>query len=222
VAPSRTISRTIAFPQFMSVVSSFIEKLAASTWSISTVLSILDQLGPDGCILWVLGLFLRIGCFRTTSNGRHNHLLCLDNRMSRSHRVNHSLICRPKNGLVHSDSVATGALLQHKISDGRDGQAAAKDATESWHTRIIPASYSGIDYLGELPLRKERANEVNTDKVPELYGPELQGLEEPLTLGIAVRVLGCAEGMGNAFDAVDDRAGEVTSRIDVPGPPVRW
>jgi hypothetical protein len=122
-------------------------------------------------------------------------------------------------GSVHGDSVATWALLQHKLAKSGHSQAAAKNTTDSGHSGIIPACHDAtIDSLGQFPLGKECPDKVDAGKVPELHGPELQHIEEPLILGIPICVLGRAESVGDAFDTIHYRAGKVVRRVDVPRP----
>ena len=178
-----------------------------------------DLLGADLLVLGVLGLLLLnglgggIGALDDDLDG----VLLGDGGVTGSNGVDLLLVGSPEVGPVHRDDVARGALLEDEVAEGGDGHTAPADTTDGGHARIVPApDLAGIDELGELALGEEGADEVHAGEIPHVDLAELEGINEPLVLGVAVGVLGGAESVGDALMAVDDGAGEIVHGVHLP------
>lgn len=178
-----------------------------------------DGLGAEGGVFgvfWFGGGVRRRGA---VGEGRGDGVGGFDGCVARGEGVDGLLVGRPEDCPVHGDGVAARALAEHELAQGGDGEPAPEDPPDGRHARVVPAGDdAGVDDLGELALGEEGADEVDARKVPELDGAEVEGGEEPLVLGVAVGVLGGAERVGHALDAVDYGAGKVVRGVDVPGP----
>lgn len=135
-----------------------------------------------------------------------------------SNGVNLLLVGVPECGPVHGDNVAARALANDEVAESGNSHTTATNTTDGGHARIIPApDVAVVDKLGELALRQECLDEVETGEVPHVNLAEAKGVEEPLVLGVTVGVLGRAESVGDALVAVNDGAGKVVHGVHLPG-----
>ena len=71
------------------------------------------------------------------------------------------------------------------------GAAAARDGR---HARVVPAvGLALVDDPLQLALREQRAHEIDAREAPQVHVAQLEVLEEPLVLRVAVRVLPVAQ-----------------------------
>lgn len=74
-----------------------------------------------------------------------------------------------------------------------------------------------VDEPGELPLGEHSVVEVEPGVLPDVGPPEVQGVDHPVELLIAVVVLCGPQGVGHPLHAVYDGAGKVVRWVHPEG-----
>lgn len=153
-----------------------------------------------------------------TNNGDGHLVRLLNSSVATSNRVDVLLVCSPEGGPVKVDDVLAGTLLEDELLQRRDGHTAPANTADGGHTWVVPAPDNAtVDELGQLTLGKKRPDEVHAGKVPVVDVAQLESLDHPLVLSIAVLVLGSTESVSDALESIHDGAAEVVCGVDLPG-----
>ena len=68
----------------------------------------------------------------------------------------------------------------------------------------------------QLTLREKGVNEVEAAEVPDEDWADVERLDHPLVLRVAITVLIRTKGVGDTLERVDDWASEIVSGVDLP------
>ena len=181
-------------------------------WGIS------DFFGAKVGVLVVLGFIFCIWSRAGAFNGRGDDVRFIESGIPRRDGVDVFFVRGPEERPVEVDDVAGGALLKDVFSQRTDRHASAADTADGGEAGVVPApDEAGVDELGEFALGEQGADEVHAGEVPDVDFTEVKNVLEPLILGVSVAVLVCAEGMGDAFEGVEDGDAEVVGGVDFPG-----
>lgn len=176
-----------------------------------------DLLLAEVGVLGVLVLLLGDDAFAGADDGDRHLRGVGDGRVAGGNGVDVLLVGGPERVPVKVHDVLGGSLLEDELTESGDGDTATADTTDGGHARVVPApDEARIDDLGQLALGEERLHEVETGETPIVDTAELQCLDEPLVLRVAVVVLRGTECVGNALHGVDNGAAEVVRRVDLP------
>ncbi len=72
-----------------------------------------------------------------------------------------------------------------------------------------------LDKHKQVSLKDYRVCEVESGVCVDVGLPETNGVNEPVELLVPVHVLGCAQGMSNSLDTIDNRTGKIVGRINL-------
>lgn len=132
----------------------------------------------------------------------------------RSHGVNHLFVNSPEFIPFKRQLSLRSTLRENVRSESLDGHSATPDPTNGSKSRVIPPGDMSIVHKpGQFALRQKSVNKVESRVVPDMDPSQVQGLQEPLVLGVTVTVLVCSEGVGNAFERVDNGTDKVVGRV---------
>ena len=130
--------------------------------------------------------------------------------------VDDLLVHGPDDGPVKVDDILGGALGQNELFQSLDGHSAPANSTNSREAGVIPATDNSLIYKpGQLPLTEKGLDEVEPGEIPDMDLPQVQSIQEPPVLWVAVTVLDSSERMCHALELIDQRAGEVVCRVDL-------
>lgn len=176
-----------------------------------------DDLLVAEVVFGVLGLVLGDDSLACTNDGYRDLSVVVDGDVAGGGRLDVLLVGGPERVPVEVDNVLGRTLLQDELLEGRDDGTAAADTTHGGHARVVPApDVASVNDLGELTLGQDCADKVQTSEAPVVNLAELELLDEPLVLGIAIVVLGGTQSVCDALDRVDDGAAEVVGRVHLP------
>ena len=117
------------------------------------------------------------------------------------------------------DAVGLGdAGLLDKLVDGARGVAAAAQAADGGHSRVVPAVHLfGLDQLAQVALAHDGVGDVQAGKLV-LVGLVLKAdvVHNPVVQRAVVFKLDRAQRVGDALQRVLDGMGEVVQRVDAP------
>jgi hypothetical protein len=82
---------------------------------------------------------------------------------------------------------------------------------------VVPATYGAtIDQSRELVLGQESVDKAHATKILDVAASEVQRLQYPVLLGVAISIFDGSESMDDVLDAVDNGTGEVGGSVDLP------
>ena len=92
-----------------------------------------------------------------------------------------------------------------EVADRLGGKAAAADAADGWHARIVPSVDAlFLHQLQQLALAEQGVGEVEAVELDLLRGKDSKLLDEPLVKRLVVGELQGTHGVGDAFRCESD------------------
>ena len=119
--------------------------------------------------------------------------------------------------VIHHGVGAGDADAAAELAQGLRRHAAAAQAAQGGHARVVPALDVAFLYqLDELALGQHRVGEVEARELDLLGMVHFQGVQHPVIELAVVLELQRADGVGDAFQRVRQAVGEVVHGIDAP------
>lgn len=130
-------------------------------------------------------------------------------------RINNLLILRPETRPLKIIDIPRWTLGNDKLAQRLNHTAPPHDTPHSRKPGVIPPRHKTlIDKPLQLALAQHRPHEIEPRKANDFDGTHAQRLEHPRVLRVSVLVFERAEGVGDAFQAVDDGTRKVIRRVD--------
>ena len=144
-------------------------------------------------------------------------LLLVKGPVSRSNGIDDLLVQRPKSIPFQRDDILRRPLGNHVLSKSLDSKATAANTPYSGEARIVPTTDQALVHKPvQLALRKKGVDEVETAEIPDEDRAKGESLDHPVILGIAITVFVRPQSMSDALKRVDNGAGEIIRRINLP------
>lgn len=168
-------------------------------------------------VFGVLGLVLGEDALACADDGDGDAAVVVDGGVTRGGGLDVFLVRGPEGEPILVDDVLGGTLLQDELAKSRNDGTSATNTADSRHARVVPASDdASVNNLSQLALGQYSLDEVQACETPVVYLAELQVLDEPLILCVAIIVLGSTQSMCNTLKSIDDGAAEVVGGVDLP------
>jgi hypothetical protein len=149
------------------------------------------------------------------SKHRDVHMLGSNASKPLGNRINNLFILRPETRPFKVINIPRRTLRNDKPAQRLNHTPPPHHPPHSRKPRIIPPrNKTLIDKPLQLAFTQHRPHEIETTESNDFDGTHPEGLEHPRVLRVAVLVFERAEGVGDAFDAVDEGAGKVVGWVD--------
>lgn len=180
------------------------------------ILEVSHSLGSKTGILLVLGVLADLNLLGAILQMQDCDALLVQSSVSWYDWIKNLLVKRPQLLKLHRGNVSRCSLRQHKEGESFDSQTPTNQSSHGGEARVIPSLHKTfINESRQSPLGHDSVEEVHAAIIPNMWSSHSQGIAEPVVLVVAVVVLAGTQRVGDAFNHIHNRTGEIIRRVHI-------